>query len=334
MKAAYIEEHGDPSVLKFGELPEPQLEDGDVLVRVYASSLNRLDIYTRAGIRGTSKGLRFPHILGGDCAGEIVQIGSNVKSEIPKLGTRVLINPMLRLNPSPQMLGTHRTGSNAELISIPFENVVPIPEEISYENAACIPTVFLPVWEILKVQGHLRPEETALVMSGSSGVGTAAIQVVKNIIGARCIVATSSDIKASESLNLGADFAINYETQDLAKSIDTITAGKGVDLVLDPTGARFFETLYSSLSVNGRYGLCGVTSGFEAKIHLGHLFTKRLNVFGVFMGSNSSLVELIEAAREGKIKSVIQCTFDLSEVQQAHQEMEKSQHFGKFVLTL
>lgn len=334
MKATYIEEHGDPSVLKFGDFPDPILGTKDVLVRIFASSVNRLDIYTRAGVRGTPKSIEFPHILGGDSAGEVLEIGSDVGAGVIKVGSRVLINPLLRLNPTPQMVGTHRKGSNAELIAIPFENLVPIPDEISYENAACIPTVFLPVWDIVKTKGQLRPEETALVMSGSSGVGTAAIQVIKNVVGAKCIVATSSENKAAQAINLGADFTINYEKEELGKSINELTEGKGVDLVLDPTGARFFETLYDSLSVNGRYGICGVTSGYESTIHLGKLFSKRLEIFGVFMGNNASLLEILEFAKLGAIKSIIHRVLHLHEAQFAHEEIEKSLHFGKFVIQI
>ncbi|MCI0816024.1 MAG: alcohol dehydrogenase catalytic domain-containing protein, partial [Chloroflexi bacterium] len=194
MKAAFIRRHGDPSVIEYGEMPEPTAGPGEVLVRVRAASLNRLDLYTRAGQRGSAvPDAEMPRILGGDGAGEVVALGEGVTGL--DLEQRVVINPLLAMDPAPRMLGTHAQGSDAELVAVPAANAVPIPDALGYEQAAALPTVFLPAWAIVVREGRLQPSETAMVLSASSGVGTAAVQVVKGVVGASCIAVTSTEDK-------------------------------------------------------------------------------------------------------------------------------------------
>lgn len=333
MKAAFIRSHGGPSVVEYGDMPEPTPGPGEVLVRVRAASLNRLDLYTRAGQRGSAvPEAEMPRILGGDGAGEVVELGDGVTGL--GLGQRVVVNPLLATDPAPRMLGTHAQGSDAELVAVPAANAVPIPSALSDEQAAALPTVFLPAWAIVVREARLQPTETAMVLSASSGVGTAAVQVVKGVVGATCIAVTSTEDKVRQALELGADHAINYSTEDVAESVKEITGGRGVDLVVDGTGALLFEAAYGSLARGGRYGVCGVTTGYRAQIHLGQLFTKQARLFGVFMGSSAELSEIVEAAGDGRVRSVVHRTLGLSEAAQAHQEMERGEHFGKFVLTV
>ena len=333
MKAVYIRRHGDPSVLEYGDVEDPTPSAGQVIVRVRAASINRLDLYTRAGIRGTKQpDDRFPLVLGGDSAGDVVEVGSGV-SDL-RVGDRVVINPLLSNDPYPRMIGTHEQGSYAEMVAVPAANVVRIPDTVTYVQAASLPTVFLPTWSIVVREGQLRPHETALVLSASSGVGTAAIQIIKGVVGATCIAVTSSDEKVRKSRELGADHTINYKTEALAERVKEITGGKGVDLVVDSSGALFFEDAYASLARGGRYGTCGVTSGYESQIHLGQLFSKELKVFGVFMGTTDELRQIVEAAGQGQIQGAIHRTLPLQEVGAAHEEMERSEHFGKFVVTV
>ena len=333
MQAAYIRQHGDPSVIETGDMPEPSAGAGEVVVRVRAASINRLDLYTRAGTRGTKQpDDQFPRILGGDCAGEIAAVGDGIESLTT--GQRVIINPLLTTRPTPHMIGTHRQGSYAELVAVPAENVVPIPDSLPYEHAASLPTVFLPTWSIIMREAKLQPHETAMVLSASSGVGTAAIQIIKGVVGATCIAVTSTSEKMSKASELGADACINYKTEELAPRVKELTSGKGVDLVVDSTGALLFEAAYASLAHGGRFGTCGVTSGYQSQIHLGQLFSKELKVFGVFMGATAELSQIVQAAGRGQITGAIHRTLPLSEAADAHEEMERSEHFGKFIIVV
>lgn len=332
MKAAFIRNHGGPSVIQYGELPEPEAAPDEALIRVRVSALNRLDLYTRAGLRGTKVAPEaMPRILGGDCAGEIVALGAEVTGL--SVGQRVVVNPLCGSNP-PQMLGTNRQGSNAELVTVPAENVAPIPDSLSFEQAAALPTTYLPTWGIIVREGQLQGHETAMVLSSSSGVGTAAIQIIKGVVGATCIAVTSTGEKVRKSRELGADYAINYKAEDVAQRAKELTGGRGVDLVVDSTGAAFFEAAYSSLARGGRYGVCGVTAGYQAQIHLGQLFSKELRVFGTFMGSTDELRRIVAAAGRGQIRSAIHAASPLAEVAAVHEEMERSEHFGKFLITV
>ena len=332
MKAAYIRNHGGPSAIQYGDLPDPEAEPGEVVVRVRASALNRLDLYTRAGLRGTKiPPEAMPRILGGDCAGEVASLGDGVSGL--HVGQRVVVNPLCGANP-PQMLGTNRQGSNAELTAVPAENVTPIPDSLSFEQAAALPTIYLPTWGIVMREGQLQANETAMVLSSSSGVGTAAIQLIKGVVGATCIAVTSTGEKVRKSKELGADYAINYKTEDVAQRTKELTGGRGVDLVVDSSGAAFFEAAYSSLARGGRYGICGVTAGYQAQIHLGQLFSKELRLFGTFMGSTDELRRIVDAAGRGQIGSSIHATVPLQETAAAHEEMERSEHFGKFVIAV
>ncbi|MBL75610.1 MAG: hypothetical protein CL763_01575 [Chloroflexi bacterium] len=329
MKAAYIRKHGGPEVIEIGERPYPSLEAGEVILRVKATGLNRLELYSRAGTRGTKlPDTAMPHILGGECAGEIVEIGSGVSHL--SIGQRVVVNPHC----GNQVLGTTRNGSNAEFVASCAENVIPIPDTLSFEQAAGLPTVYLPTWGIVIREGQLKKSETAVVLSSSSGVGTAAIQIIKGVVGAHCIAVTSSKEKMEKSLSLGADHAINYKEENIKDRIVEITNGHGADLVVDSTGAAFFEDAYASLARGGRFGICGVTAGYQSQIHLGQLFSKQLKLFGTFMGSMEELRSIVNEASAGNIGTHIHKLIALEELQNAHEEMEKSEHFGKFIVSL
>lgn len=346
MKAVYMTEHGGADVLQYGDLPEPQIGPNDVKVRVRASSLNRLDVYTRAGVRGTRRrNFDDPHVLGGDAAGEIVEVGSEVRGR--EIGQRVLVNPRMTCNQcrwcsagqdefceSSGMLGSSRSGSYAEYVGVPATSAVSIPDSLSFQEAATLPTVYLPSWTILVRKGELKSWETALVLSASAGVGTAAIQVAKNVIGATVITTTSTDEKAAQAAELGADHVINYSSEDIAERVREITGGRGVDVVLDHVGAEFWPAATRSLALGGRYGICGVTTGYRAELQMGAMFTRYQTVFGVFMGRKEDMRQIVEMAGRGVIRGIIHQTFPLEDAAKAHEVMESRNFFGKLVLTM
>ena len=344
MKAVYIEEHGGPEVLTYGERPEPVIEPHEVKVRVRASAMNRLDIFTRAGAMGMRREFPPPLILGGDSSGEIVEVGSEVQGL--SLGQRVVVNPRITcgqchlclagqddLCASGRMLGSSVDGSYAEYIKVPSANVHTIADDVSYEAAAAVPTTFLPVWNMLVRRARLRPWETVLVLSASAGVGAAAIQVAKKVVGARVIATTSTVEKAARAMELGADEVINYNQEDIAQRVKELTGGEGVDLVVDHVGAEFFQAAYSSLKSGGKYGICGVTTGYRAELHMGLMFTRHLTVFGVYMGSKRDMSEIVAMVNQGKIRPAIHKVLPLERAADSHRMMEEREFFGKIVMT-
>lgn len=344
MKAVYIAEQGGVEVLTYGAVPEPEIGPYDVKIRVRACALNRLDVYTRAGVRGTRRTLSEPHILGSDVSGEVDDVGSAVRQVKP--GDRVVANPVKtcgqcrfciggteELCVKPEMLGSTTNGGYAEYVIVPAVNCIVLPESVSYEQAAALPTVFLPCWSILIRRAALQPWETVLVPSASSGVGTAAIQVAKNVIGARVIATTSSAQKVQLARELGADDVINYTEEDVAERIRELT-GRGVDVVIDHVGADVWPAAIASLNPGGRYGICGVTSGYKTDLQMGLMFLRHQTVFGVFMGRTEDLRQIVEMAGKGVIRGVVHKTFTLEESAQAHALMESRDFFGKLVLTV
>ena len=343
MRAVYIESHGGPEVLQYGERPEPSPRAGEVKVRVRAAALNRLDTYVRTGRRGQRRNFPSFHILGGDSAGVIAEAGSDAHSHM--VGRRVVINPRIPcgacdfcidgsddLCPRFRFLGSNCEGSYAEFVCVPVTNVHPIAGGVTFETAAATPTVYLPTWNILIRKAQLKPWETVLVLSASAGVGTAAIQVAKSVVGATVITTTSSPEKAAMARELGADHVIDYTKESIPDRVKELTHGRGVDVVVDHVGAKFFEDAYNSLKRGGRYGLCGVTSGYVANLQLGTLFTKQLQVFGVFMGSRADMSQVTQMLNQGRIQPVIHRTFPLEQASAAHEVMEERSFFGKLVL--
>jgi len=345
VKAVYITKHGGTETLVYDEVDQPDTGPTEVKIKVRACALNRLDIFTRAGQRGTRIDFNGPHILGSDVAGEVVETGTNVSRV--DIGDRVVVNPRIicsecafcirgepELCVNSGMLGVTTNGGYAEYVSVEASNVVQLPRNLSYEQAASMPTVFLPCWSIMLRKAALKPWETVLIPSASSGVGTAGIQVAKNVIGARVITTTSTDDKMNKARDLGADEVINYNVENVAKRVKELTDGKGVDVVLDHVGTDFWTDAISSLAVGGRYGICGATSGYKVDLQIGLLFLRHQTIFGVFMGRNEDLRQIIELAGRGVIRGVIYRSFPLAEVAEAHKMMEDINFFGKILVTI
>lgn len=343
MKAVYITQHGGPEVLQHGDLPDPAPGLGQVLVRVRAAALNRRDIYTREGVRGLKRQFDGPLVLGGDCAGEVAALGPGVDSL--QVGQRVVVNPRIACGACPfclagdddlcqrsRFMGTDLPGSYAEVVAVPAANVHPIADDVSYEAAAATPTTYLPVWNMLLRKTRLRPWETALVLSASAGVGAAALQVARHIIGARVIATTSTPEKAARARELGADAVVLYTQEDVAGRVRELTGGQGVDVVVDHAGQEFFEAAIAALRPGGRFATAGVTTGYRGQLHLGLLFTRQLQVFGVYMGNHEDMRQVVAMLNRGAIRPAIDSVFPLAEAAQAHRRLDSRQAFGKVLL--
>ncbi len=345
MQAVYIESHGGPEVLTYGQRPEPGMDPRQVKVRVRAAGLNRLDLYTREGGRGLRRDFPPPLILGGDCAGDVLEAGSHAGAFQP--GDRVLVNPRVTcqqcpaclsgrddLCPKSVFMGTAVDGSYAEIVAVPAANLHSIDDNVSYLQAAAVPTTFLPVWNLLIRRMELKPWETVLVLSASAGVGAAAIQVAKRVVGATVIATTSTPEKAAKATDLGADAVINYNEEDITERVRALTGGPGVDVVIDHVGADFFPKAFSTLRPGGRYGICGATTGLRTELHLGLLFSQQKQIYGAFMGTKEDMRQITAVLNRGAVSPAIDRTFPLAQAADAHQAMERTNFFGKLLLTV
>jgi NADPH:quinone reductase-like Zn-dependent oxidoreductase len=338
MKAVRIHEFGGPEVLRYEDVPDPQPRKDQVLVRVKACSLNHLDLWARKGLPG----IKLPHILGSDVAGEIVEVGEYVRG--PSVGQRVLLSPMTFCNHCVKcaaglqnqcsefsVLGNRVDGGNCELIAARPDSVFPIPDSLDFHQAASVPLVFLTAWHMLVARGGLRPGQTVLVLGANSGVGIAAIQVAK-LFNATVITTAGDERKMQRARELGADQVINHYQQKISDEVRKLTHREGVDIVIEHVGAATWEESMKCLKPSGTLVTCGATTGPNISIDLRFLFARQLTVLGSYMGTLGELHEVLKHVFSGRLKPVIDRIFPLSETQAAHQYMETSLMFGKIVL--
>ena len=181
-------------------------------------------------------------------------------------------------------------------------------------------------------RAQLKPWETVLVLSASAGVGTAAIQVAKQVIGAKVIATTSTAEKVIQAKKWGADEVINYNEEDISDRVKALTQGGGVDVVVDHVGSDFFPAAFNSLRPGGRYTICGATTGLRTELHLGSLFTRQIEIYGAFMGSKKDMGEIVQVLNQGLVRPAIGSNFSLQSAAEAHREMESTNFFGKLIL--
>jgi len=338
MKAVRIHEFGGPEVLKFEDEPEPQLRKDHVLVRVKACALNHLDLFIRKGLPG----VKLPHINGSDISGEVAEVGEYITDL--KSGQRVLLVPMTFCNVCPactagqqnlcpqfSVLGYFNDGGNAEYIAVPRVNVLPIPSELTYDEAASVPLVFVTAWHMLVSRCHIKPGDFVLVLGGGSGVGSAAIQICK-LFNAQVIATAGDETKLERSRELGADHVINHYQQKIAEEVKKITSKAMCDIVFEHVGKATWTDSMKSLKPGGSLVTCGATTGPEASFDIRFLFARQLSFLGSFMGTMGDFHEAMKHIFSGKLKAVVDKSFPLREARAAHERLEKSEQFGKVIL--
>lgn len=338
MKAVRIHEFGGPEVLRYEDAPDPQLRSDQVLVRVRACAMNHLDLWVRKRLSG----VKLPHILGSDIAGEVVETGESVSAISP--GQRVLIAPMHFCNHCEKctaglqnqcreftVRGNLVDGGNCELIAVPQVYVIPIPDALSFDQAASVPLVFLTGWHMLVGRAGIRSGQTVLVLGANSGVGIAGIQIAKMF---HCtVIATAGDErKAQRARELGADHVINHYQQKISEEVHKLTDKRGVDIVMEHVGAATWDESFRSLKPAGTLVTCGATTGPQVGLDLRFVFSRQLSVLGSYMGTMGELYEVLKHVFAGRLKPVVDRAFPLSDARGAHEHMEKSQMFGKIVL--
>jgi NADPH:quinone reductase-like Zn-dependent oxidoreductase len=342
VKAIRFHTHGGPEVLVYEDAPDPVVRPGHVLVRVAACALNHLDLWQRGGLDRVT--LPLPHISGADVAGTIAEVGEGVADL--RAGQRVMLQPGLSCGrcaaclsdrdhqcDSYDVLGYQSDGGYAEMLVVPAENIIPIPDNISFVSAAAFPLTFLTAWHMLFAGGHLTPGDSVLVVAAGSGVGQAAIQIAK-VTQARVIATARGEDKCARATTLGADHVIDSTREDVPKRVRALTEGRGVHVVIEHVGAATWNQSVRCLARGGRLVTCGATTGFEVSLDLRHLFARQLTFVGSYMGSKAELRAAADGFFHGRYAPVVDSTYPLREAADAQRRLAAGDQFGKIVLVV
>jgi len=323
MQAITVDSPGNEDAMKLGDAPAPELQPESLRIRVAASAVNRADLLQRQGLYPPPPGASA--VLGLECAGEVIEVDEGVSG----------------WKPGDRAMALLAGGGYAEEVVVHAGSAMHVPERLTLVEAAAVPEVFLTVFLNVFQLGGLEPGGAALVHGGGSGIGTAAIQLVK-AAGATAIVTAGSDEKCARCRELGADVAVNYRTGDFTAEAKEATGGRGVDVVLDSIGAPYVRGNLDALAVGGRLVLIGLMGGAKAELNLGALLMRRLQVIGSTLRARpveekaeivAGFVERFGGALEsGEIGPIVDRCFPLAEVAAAHRLVKASEHFGKVLL--
>jgi NADPH:quinone reductase-like Zn-dependent oxidoreductase len=328
VRAVRIHEDGGPEVLVLEEAPDPVAAPGEVLIRLRASALNHLDVWIRKGLPSVPK----PRILGADGAGVVEALGEGVQGFEP--GQLVVINPGVEAGDgSIHVIGEHGDGTNAELIAVPAANVYPIPDSVSFEEAAAFPLVFETAYRMLVTRAHLQPGEWVFIWGIGGGVATAALAIAK-ALGARTIVTSSSEDKLARARELGADAAVNHANGDVKAAVKEATGGHGADVVVEHVGEATWRTSLDVAAREGRIAVCGATSGPNPPAALHRVWWKQLTILGSTMGTKADFEGAYELVASGRARPVVDEVLPLAEIRAAHERLEAGEQLGKIVLTI
>ena len=317
MKAVRIHEDGGPEVLRYEEAPDPVAGEGEVLVELRAASVNHLDLWIRAGQPSVPK----PRILGADGAGVLAETGE-----------RVVINPGLSHEGGIHVVGEHTDGTYAELIALPRSAVHPLPETISFEQAAAFPLVFETAYRMLVTKARLQPGEWVLVWGIGSGVATAALAIAK-ALGANVVATSSSDVKLERAKTLGADATLNHDRDDVVAAVRELSGG-GADVVVEHVGEATWTRTLQAVRTGGRIVVCGATSGPNPPASLHRIWWRELQIFGSTMGTEADFLGAFELVASGRALPVVDSVFPLAEAAAAHERVERGEQLGKVVLRI
>jgi len=321
----------------------PAPGDDEVQVRIRAVALNHIDVWGWRGMAFAQRQL--PITVGAEASGEIVALGRNVEDlKVGQLGALYGANTCGTCKPCVEgrdnfcetvagVYGFHIDGFAQETMNLPARLFVPAPDGLDPVSAACAPVTFGTVEHMLFDNAKLEAGETILIQAGGSGIGTAAIQLAKAI---DCTVITTvgTDEKAQQALDLGADYAINYQTDRFEGRVRKLTKKRGVDVVFEHVGVDTWEGSMFSLKKGGRLVTCGSTTGIKAEINLFHLFQRQLRIFGSFGCNIPNVASALDKMGRGIVKPVIDLQIPLDEIGKGLERLENRQVFGKIVVTL
>ncbi len=342
MRALQFSAHGGPEVLEVGKFPTPEPVPGHVVVELQASALNHLDLFVLRGLPGLT--LPLPHVGGADGAGRVAAVGADVPGWSE--GDEVVFNPGLwcgqceycsrgdeSLCADYGILGEHAKGTFAEYVSVPAAALARKPGYLSWDEAAAFPLTYLTAWRMLTTRAGLKPGESVLIHGIGGGVALAAMEIAKRL-GATVVVTSSSEDKLARARELGADATINYRSNDVAKTIRSLTGKRGVDVVVETTGERTWMSSLRSASRGGRIVTCGATTGPNPAEEIRLIFWNQLSILGSTMGSRADWHALIEAVTAWKLRPVVDSVWPLHEGRRAFERMAAGEQFGKIVLSV
>jgi NADPH:quinone reductase-like Zn-dependent oxidoreductase len=340
MRALYLAAHGGVEEVRSGELPTPDPGPGEVLVRIAAAALNHLDLFVLGGIPGVT--LEMPHVGGADGAGVIAGLGPGVSGW--REGDEVVLNPGLwcggcefcrrgeeSLCVRFGLLGEHVPGTFAEFIKVPAVNLGRRPAHLSWHEAAAFPLTFLTAWRMLTSRGRLQPGETVLVHGIGGGVALAALAIARRI-GARVIVTSSSAAKLARARELGADEAVDYGREDVARAVRALTGKRGVDVVIETAGNATWMASLRSAAKGGRIVTCGATTGPSPAEEVRLVFWNQLSILGSTMGSRADWEAMLAAVNEWQLRPVVDSVLPLAQGRDGYQRLARGGQFGKVVL--
>lgn len=322
VRAIIVKQPGGREQLKIVDVEQPSPGPREVLVKVKAAAINRTDIIQRESESNYAN----LDILGVEVAGIVEEAGEQAL-----------------IKPGTPVMGLVNGGGYAEYAIMPADRAIPIPKNLTFEEAAAIPEVFLTAYQTLFWHGELSKDETVLIHAGGSGVGTAAIQLAKQFADANIITTAGSEEKLAFAKTLGAKVGINYKKEDFAKKVLQTTNEKGVDVILDFVGASYFEKNLKSIAVDGRWVLIGILGGTEVKeVNLWDFMLKRIKFIGTLLTPRSDeykkrlTEEFTEKAlplfEKGLLKPIVDKTYAFEDVQEAHKRMEDNKNLGKILL--
>lgn len=324
MRAVTVPTPGGPESLTLADIDAPEPQRGEVRIRVAAAGVNRADILQRQGFYDPPPGS--PEGLGLEVSGTIDALGADVDGWA--VGEEVCA----------LLVG----GGYAEQVCVPAGQLLPIPSGVGLVEAAALPEVTCTVWSNVFLTANLQPGETVLIHGGSSGIGTMAIQLTREV-GARVAVTAGSTEKLEFCRSLGAEILINYREQDFVEEVKTATDGRGAGVILDNMGAKYLQRNVDALGDGGRLVIIGMQGGIKAELNIATLLRKRGAVIATALRSRSlaEKATIVAAVREhvwplieaGRVRPVVHATYPLDEVAAAHTELESSRHIGKILLT-
>ena len=341
MRAAVLTGHGGAEVVDYVEdlsIPEPGT--GEVRIKIAAAALNRLDLWVRAGWKGLK--LDFPHVIAADGAGVVDAVGDGVTGFAP--GDRVSIDPTIVRPDDPALysglenqtgiaiLGEHHSGTAAEYIVLPQRNLMKMPDDFDFGEAAAVGLVGVTAWHSLIRRGGLQAGESVLIVGAGGGVNSISIQIAK-LAGATVYVVGSQAEKCAEAEAIGADVTINREEEpQWSRALYKLTNRRGVDVVVDNVGAATLGQSIRACRIGGRILIVGGTSGYGFELNVAQLFARHISLIGSTMGPHRDYVAFMEQVFAGRIQPVIGARLPLTEARRAQGILENNEVFGKVVL--